>query len=257
MKRWCLLAMLLMIAACAGCGDDGDGDSQSDAGADCPGTFSCLCGDPVCDNSQWTCSPCNDAGADDAGADDAGDTCQGSFSCFCGDPVCDNGQWTCPDCTADGGCSLGPVSFELAVVNGDPGAYCTNFCENWLGFRNTAGEGFALGHVMDCTPNCSDCTPVPCPGAACGYTAIPPEGLAASWAGAYQLDGTCGENVSCRETACAPAGPYIAVMCVYSGIGGPTDPCSLVEQKTICVQRPFDLPGSSGQVVRAEIDASK
>jgi hypothetical protein len=116
----------------------------------------------------------------------------------------------------------------------------------WLSIL-TADGAQTLGLVDGCLPDCEDnCQPVACP-----LLCEPPMPFGAS-GGSTTWDGTfveylrCGASIACAHSACAPAGNYIARMCLYAAPPGSETTCQGLATTPTCTDVPFTWPPPPG-----------
>jgi hypothetical protein len=171
-----------------------------------------------------------DDGADGGGARDGSAPTDGA-------PPGDGGKRGTP-------CTGAPAAFELTSTSGS--AYCVGAtdCNNtWLTLLRP--DGSPLTTARDCIADCDECLAVGCTGACPQPYNMPAGGLKGAWNGTHYIQSACGaERMQCALAQCAPAGKYIARMCVRRATsdGGPGG-CQGVATPT-CVEVPFEWPAT-------------
>jgi hypothetical protein len=158
-----------------------------------------------------------------------------------------------PADTSDAGpaCLTGKVSFTFRAAPGSPQTYCQgapgSCAGTWLSIL--AADGSELSLVYGCVPDCSHCQPVSCPLICAVPTPFDSAGEHMSWDGTFVEHLTCGASIACTHSACAPAGNYVARMCVYAELpaasSGPPTTCEGTSNPT-CVDVPCVWPPPSG-----------
>ncbi len=149
------------------------------------------------------------------------------------------------DAASDGGaCPTGALTFTLHASNA--ANYCvgapSSCSSEWLTILGP--DHAALVIDRPCVSDCSVCQPVACPASCAAPSPMPEGGLTRAWDGAYDVLRTCGSGVSCAAQACAPAGQYVARMCVYRALSSAPF-CSPTAAPT-CTDVPFAWPPASG-----------
>jgi hypothetical protein len=153
-------------------------------------------------------------------------------------------------------CPIAPVNFVLTVA--DPSQFCVNDCDNWLsieaadgGDLGSYGGSDGCGATLDCCychvydGGCAE------PGYACIGQSLTDAGLQETWNGLTATRGACGEQaLACTFETCAPAGAYLAVMCVTESDAG-SQLCDISGGTGRCVRVPFDYPSTA--VVRGSL----
>lgn len=123
----------------------------------------------------------------------------------------------------DGGqvaCLTGTVNVALHLAPGTTTGYCLGQgggCggDDWLSI--VTAQGAALGLIRGCVADCANCQPVACTKVCAVPGVLGDAGATSSWDGTYQQPSTCGSSsLACSATECAPAGQYVAHMCVYA-----------------------------------------
>jgi hypothetical protein len=148
-------------------------------------------------------------------------------------------------------CTAGTTTFHFSAAAGNNSSYClgANCSIEWMTIRSAAGQSIALSG--GCTTTCEVCQPVACTNICIAPQRMKPQGENTTWDGSYFLMEKCGAGVTCRETACAPPGKYIATMCATldGSDGGMGAFCSITQQgaapQRVCVDVPFDYPSAT------------
>jgi len=145
--------------------------------------------------------------------------------------------------------SLGSVTFRMLPPSEDAAyAYIQSFGDPgdgyfWYSVATASGDKVRI-FLANLPSTCSECANTPIPiGFLCA--SLLDAGVSATWSGvAITGQSTCrtsddGLTISCADTTCMPAGPYVVTMCA-SGPGQSCDP-SPTGSRT-CVSVPFSFP---------------
>jgi hypothetical protein len=146
---------------------------------------------------------------------------------------------------AVGDCGAFPVTFELKAMGGP---FCTGHrCQpGWFTVLSPNGTPLLGGSI--CGTDCATCVTTPCPPLPCMFpTPVPPEGVQATWSGAYFTEETTtcnGQSTACARKRCAAPGHYTVRMCAYARQDDGGALCTTVDTPT-CVELPFDWPSTA------------
>jgi hypothetical protein len=139
------------------------------------------------------------------------------------------------------GCAEGPLTFRLETVEPERNCIPTGSCANsWITIRDM--DGTVLRTSTDCEMTCGECESVDCPDIACVQAPFD-RPLSFRFDGSYLVESTCGGGSECLETACAPAGQYVAEFCLERALPPPEGSTECTPAGTTeCFELPFSWP---------------
>jgi hypothetical protein len=133
------------------------------------------------------------------------------------------------------------ITFEMSVAPGVEASYCYGDClGDFVTIRGPNNEVLTIEQA--CLADCNVCQPMACPALCRAPSPLTTTPVTFKWNGTDWVNATCGANVSCEDSACAPAGHYVATLCANVVQAEMAPACIPSSQGAVCKDFDFDWP---------------